>query len=158
MQFNSATCVPRPIQTTAQLQFPYTDTAEKLVHCTKQNAKYIFFCQNAHFRLYLGVYTCMYTSINYYMPLDVLHCTRTSFWWFTSTPSSISLLTSSSSPPLVAIMRSLQSSIWNTAVLELYCSLTKLDTAIMTYHYLLLFIIYYAVMKCYNQYHDQMIC
>lgn len=117
-----------------------------------------FFCQNARFRLYLGVYACMYTSINYYMPLDVLHCTRTSFWWFTSTPSSISLLTSSSSPPLVAIMRSLQSSIWNTAVLELYCSLTKLDTAIMTYHYLLLFIIYYAVMKCYDQYHDQMIC
>ena len=49
--------------------------------------------------------------------LDVRHCT--SFWWFTSTPSSISLLTSSSSPALAAIMRSLQSSIWNAAVREL---------------------------------------
>lgn len=49
--------------------------------------------------------------------LDVRNCT--SFWWFTSTPSSISLLTSSSSPALAAIMRSLQSSIWNAAVCEI---------------------------------------
>lgn len=65
----------------------------------------------------LHVYACKVTNY-FFFPLDVLHRRCTSFWWFTSTPSSISLLTSSSSPPLAAIMRSLQSSIWNTAVLE----------------------------------------
>ena len=59
IHFNSATCVPCQIQTSAaQLQLPYacTDTAEKFVHCTKRALRFL-----------LGVYTC--TCIMDNMPL-----------------------------------------------------------------------------------------